>query len=163
MFYLIIPVFLLYLLWLFCVHMDEKESSHRQTGVLPQKELQERSEPEQNKPDKGLLPLRDFYYRFRKNDEEEELDQSLEKKRKPGEPPHDHQEDQEPSPVLRERRRSVVRTREDEEEKEDNELLQPESSSTPESIPEPMEDQCNIIWVEEGTQEEWQQIGRAHV
>lgn len=146
MLYIIIPLFLLYLLWLFCVHMDEKELSNRQTRVMPQKELQERSEPEQNKPDKGVLTVRDFYYRFHRSEEPE---QNLEKKRKPEEPPHDHQEDQQqkPPPALRERRGPLSRPREDEEEEGDDERVLPNAPTAPEPV--------NSVLVEKGTHEEW--------
>lgn len=151
MLYLIIPIFLLYLLWLFCVHMDEKVLSRHQTKGLPQKELSDPSEPEQNKSDKTTLSIRDFYYRFRRSDEEEEPEQNLKKKRKPEEPPHDHQEDQQqdPPPALRERRRPLVRLREDEEEDEEDQSTQTE--------PSPVQDSSvqtdKVMTVESGTQD----------
>jgi len=152
MLYIIIPLFALYLLWMFCVHMDEKEISNRETKALPQKELREPFQSEQDSKNKGVLPVRQFYHRFRRSEEDDELEQGLEKKRKGEEHPHDHQEDhqQEPPPALRERRRPVVRTREDEEEDEEDQSTQTESS--------PVQDSSfqtdKVITVESGTQEE---------
>lgn len=156
MLYVILPLVLLCCLWIFCVHMDEKELSNRQTRVLLQKEIHEKSEPEQNKPDKGVLPIRDLYYRFRRSDEEEELEQNLEKKRKSEEHSHDHQEDhqQDPPTALRERRRPLRHPREEEEdEKGESHTQQPESSAAPDPVPEP----SKAILVETGTPEEWRQ------
>lgn len=135
--------------------MDEKELSNRQTRVLPQKEIHEKSEPEQNKPDKGVLHIRDLYYRFRRSDEEEELEQNLEKKRKPEEHSHDHQEDhqQDPPTALRERRRPLRHPREEEEDEKGESTQQPESSAAPDPVPEP----SKAILVETGTPEEWRQ------
>jgi len=129
--------------------MDEEKLSHRQTEGLPQNKLQERSAPDQNKPDNGILPIRDFYYRFRKNDEAEELEQNLEKKRKPKDHPQDHPDTQhDPSPALREQRRRAVRSREDEEDEE----LSSAGASTPSTfIPELK----TVVSVEDGMQEEW--------
>jgi len=133
--------------------MDEKVLSDDQTRVLPQKEIHEKSEPEQNKPDKGVLPIRDLYYRFRRSDEEEELEQNLEKKRKPEEHSHDHQEDhqQDPPTALRERRRPLRHTREEEEDEKGESTQQPQSSAAPD--PEP----SNAVSVKNGTYEEWRQ------
>ena len=155
MLYLIIPIFLLYLLWLFCCHMDDKVLSDRQTRILPQKEIHEKSEPEQNKPDKGVLPIRDLYYRFRRSDEEEELEQNLEKKRKPEEHSHDHQEDhqQDPPTALRERRRPLRHPREEEEDEKGESTQQPESSAAP----DPVSESSNAVSVKNGTHEEWRQ------
>lgn len=152
MLYLIIPILLLYLLWLFCVHMDEKELSDCQTKALPQKELHEPFQSESDQKKKGVLPVREFYYRFRRSDDEEECDQNLEKKRKPEEPPHDHQEDQQdPPPALRERRRPLSRPREDEEEDEDKDDQSTQTEASPVQDSSAQTDRV----ITTGTQEEW--------